>query len=115
MGVQFIHYMLLLAVTEEDLSPYSHDLMVQVDGKTKMTERKYGGTFKDRNNYVVHGQTLQYYLQKGLKMKKVHRVMAFHQKSFVAPYIHKCIEARKNSRSKSFGDFCKLLANRYFS
>ena len=38
--------MLLLAVTEEDLSPYSHDLMVQVDGKTKMKEQNMVGPLK---------------------------------------------------------------------
>ena len=34
----------------------------------------------DKNKYVVHIRTLQFYLRHGLKLKKVHRAIKFEQK-----------------------------------
>ena len=37
---------------------------------------------KDKNKYVVHIRTLQFYLKHGLKLKKIHRAIKFEQKDF---------------------------------
>ena len=37
----------------------------------------------DRNNYVVYMRSLKYVLDRGLILKKVHRVIQFNQKSWL--------------------------------
>ena len=41
----------------------------------------------DKNKYVVHIRTLQFYLKHGLKVKKIHRAIKFEQKEILKPYI----------------------------
>ena len=41
----------------------------------------------DKNKYVVHIRTLQFYLKHGLKLKKIHRAIKFEQKEILKPYI----------------------------
>lgn len=43
--------------------------------------------FLPRKNYVVHYRNLAYYLNYGMKLVKVHKVIRFHQQKWLAPYI----------------------------
>ena len=44
-------------------------------------------TLKDKKEYVLHHQNLQLYLDLGLKIKKVHRVLEFNQSPWLKQYI----------------------------
>ena len=44
-------------------------------------------SLNDKNKYVVHIRTLQFYLKHGLKLKKIHRAITFEQKEILKPYI----------------------------
>jgi len=37
--------------------------------------------------YVLYLRSLQLYTQLGMKVQKIHRVLAFNQKAYLAPYI----------------------------
>ena len=52
--------------------------------------KKLVGHFGDRHRYTVHGECLVYYLQKGLTLKKIHRICSFQQQPFLKPFIQKC-------------------------
>lgn len=43
--------------------------------------------FKTRYNYVTHYENLKFYLQKGLKLLKIHSVLKFRQEAFIQPYM----------------------------
>ena len=68
----------------------------------------------DKNKYVVHIRTLQFYLMHGLKLKKVHRAIKFEQKEILKPYIEFNTEKRKNARNDFEKDIFKLLNNAVF-
>ena len=68
----------------------------------------------EKNKYVVHIRTLQFYLKHGLKLKKVHRAIKFEQKEILKPYIEFNTEKRKNARNDFEKDIFKLLNNAVF-
>ena len=68
----------------------------------------------DKNKYVVHIGTLQFYLKHGLKLKKIHRAIKFEQKEILKPYIAFNTEKRKNARNDFEKDIFKLLNNAVF-
>ena len=68
----------------------------------------------DKEKYVVHIRTLQFYLKQGLKLKKIHRAIKFQQKDFLKPYIEFNTEKRKNATNDFEKDIYKLLNNAVF-
>ena len=68
----------------------------------------------DKNKYVVHIRTLQFYLKHGLKLKKIHRAIKFEQKEILKPYIEFNTEKRKKARNDFDKDIFKLLNNAVF-
>ena len=70
-------------------------------------------TLKDKKEYVLHYQNLQLYLDLGLKIKKVHRVLEFSQSPWLKQYIDFNTEKRKHARNP-LKDFFKLMNNSVF-
>ena len=77
----------------------------------KYSSKKLSATFYDRKNYLCHGMNLKYYLDKGLELVKIHRVISFQQEKFIEPYIEMCTSKRANSKTKFEGLLYKLYAN----
>ena len=100
-----------ILITDAMLSPYSKSALKACYKKTKHSARKLTSTFNDRKNYVVHGSNLKFYLQQGLKLDKIHRVMTFHQECFIEPYISYCTMMRKNAKTETEKTFWKLVIN----
>ena len=69
---------------------------------------------KDKEKYVVHIRTLQFYLKHGLKLKKTHRAIKFSQKEILKPYIEFNTEKRKNANNDFEKDVYKLMNNAVF-
>ena len=65
----------------------------------------------DKKKYVLHISALKFYLEHGLKLKKVHRVISFNQADFLKPYIDFNTEKRKNAKTEFEKDLFKLLHN----
>ena len=68
----------------------------------------------DKEKYVIHIRTLQFYLKQGLKLKKIHRAIKFEQKEVLKPYIEFNTEKRKNARNDFEKDVYKLMNNAIF-
>ena len=68
----------------------------------------------DKERYVVHHKTLKFYLNLGLKLKKIHRGIEFDEEDWLKPYIAKNTEERKKVKSKSEKNFFKLMNNAVF-
>jgi len=102
----------LLEVQYEMLSPYSKQALLESSGQTKYKDKKLMGTFHDRIDYVVHAKNLQLYLNLGMKLKKISRILKFKQAAFIAPYISRCTEERIKATTKfAMDQFKKLVSN----
>lgn len=65
-------------------------------------------------NYVVHYRNLQFYVKQGLVVRKIHKILKFSQRPWLAPYIALNTDKRKSAKSTFEKDFYKLMNNSLF-
>jgi hypothetical protein len=88
-----------ITITYPDLSRYSKKAFCKTNKSKKYSSTKLSSTFFRREKYVVHIKNLKLYLELGMKLVKVHKVLKFTQKSFLNVFIRKCTEERQKSKS----------------
>ena len=68
----------------------------------------------DKTRYIVHSSNLKYYLEQGMELTKVHRVLTFKQ----SPWLREYVEFNSAQRSRATSDFeksfFKLMNNSVF-
>ena len=75
---------------------------------------KLACNFYDKDNYVVHMRSLKQALNRGLILKKVHRVIQFNQEEWLKEYIDMNTELRKQAKIDFEKDIFKLMNNSVF-
>ena len=81
---------------------------------TPSLNEKLVPNLKDKSNYIVHYRNLKLYLQLGMKLEKIHRVLAFHQAPWLKPFIDFNTAQHAAATSEFAKDFFKLLNNACF-
>ena len=105
-----------LKVLNNELSLYQKSLLDRMNSNGI----KYNPTKKlildlnDKNNYVLHYQNLKLYLELGLKLIKVHKVLKFQQSRWLESYINLNTRLREKAVDKFEQDLYKLFNNSVF-
>ena len=95
-------------VPDEWYSPYQKGIASEL-GLSKDRTEKLLLTLREKKNYVLHYQNLQLYLRLGMRLKKVHNVLAFDQKDWMEPYTRLNTELKKKATSDFEKNFLKLM------
>ena len=102
------------AIDECWLNDYQCDLLANMQVKKPPQVKKLIQTLFDKQNYTLHYQTLKLYVELGLVVTKLHRVLSSRQEKWLAPYVKLNTEKRKQAQNKFEEDFFKLMVNSSF-
>ena len=73
------------------------------NGDSEPFSRKLVCSLLPKTHYVVFSETLKFYLERGLKVRKVHRAIRFEVKAILANYIN----FNTDQRAAAVKDECK--------
>ena len=96
-------------IKHDMLSPYSQSLI----NKHSSTEN-LAPNLNNKMKYIVHYENLRFYLELGLKLFKVHRILQFSQSASIKPYIDFSTTKRKEVTSSFLQNLFKLFINSVF-
>ena len=101
-----------LTIKDEWLSKYQIDMKEKFE--IKGLSKKLCLTLFDKKDYIIHYRNLKYCLSKGLKIKKVKKVLKFNQSPWLRSYIELNTKLRQEADSKFEESFPKLMNNSFF-
>lgn len=103
-----------LKVLMKQLSPFQNELLSHLGLKYNEKNIKLVPHLGPRKRYVVHYRILKFYLEKGMKLTKIRKVISFHQEPWLRPYIDFNTEQRKIATDQFAKDLFKFLINSCF-
>ncbi len=98
-----------LDINYDMLSGYAKEFV-----KTSYKSRKLCQTFMKRERYVIHRRNLKQYLDMGLKLTKVHRILSFNESCWLKPYVEYNTAMRTMAKTEFEMEFFKLMINSVF-
>ena len=63
-----------------------------------MTQEKLSPNY-DKSKYVTHYGNLKFYIEAGMKLKNIHRIMSFTKSDWIRPYIDFNTQKRREATS----------------
>ena len=98
-----------LEITKDMYSPFQN-----ANFPKEPPQRKLTPNLLNKKNYIVHYRNLKLYLEMGMCITKIHRVLEFSQSAWLKPYIefNTCCQTRATSNFEK--DYFKLMSNVFF-
>ena len=103
-------------ITYEMLSDKQRELlgMFMNNAESWQSVPKLIPSLEPKRKYIVHYRALQLYLQLGLKLTNIHRVLTFDQSAWLEPYITFNTAQRTAAKSEFLKRLYKLMSNAIF-
>ena len=98
-----------VTVDKDMYSPYAESF-----DKDFVPSEKLIPMLSNKSNYVTHYRNLKFYIEHGLKVTKIHRILSFSQSFWMRNYIELNTENRKRAVDEFEKDFFKLMNNAVF-
>jgi hypothetical protein len=102
-----------LTVTRDMLSPFctnlANDFNLSADKVKKLIPN-----LRNKEKYIVHYRNLKQYVELGMNLTQIHRVISFNQRLWLKTYIDINTEKRKAAKDDFEKDFFKLMNNSVF-
>ena len=99
-----------LEITKDILSDVTIELG-EKHGQKFRPQKKLAPTLENKEKYICHSSNLKFYIEQGLVLTKIHKVLSFTQSAWLAPYINFNTERRKLAVNSFTKDFYKLMSN----
>jgi hypothetical protein len=93
------------------LSPYQKAVLKAVYNQTNYKEKKLTATFNKREKVVLHALNLQLYVQLGMEIVEVFRVISFKQSPYMKKWVDFCTEQRAAATNAFQISYWKLVVN----
>ncbi len=103
-----------LKVLLKQFSPFQNELLEHLGLKYNEKNTKLVPHLGSRKRYVVHYRILKFYLEKGMVLKKIRKVISFHQEPWLRPYIDFNTQQRQEATDQFAKDLFKFLINACF-
>ncbi|GFT54871.1 uncharacterized protein NPIL_608201 [Nephila pilipes] len=94
----------------ESLHDYHSDLQLAPESSVPpgCKEKRLLTILYPKTKYVVHIRNVKQYLKLGLVLKKVHKILEFHQESWLQPYIKMNIQIRTEAENEFEGKILRM-------
>lgn len=83
--------------------------LLESEGSTNFKQTRLAPNFFDKKEYVCHVSNLKFYMEQGLVLLKIHRILRFKHSKWLQPYIEMNTVKRMAATSDFEKSFFKLL------
>ena len=102
------------SIPENNLSEYKEYLNKKLNVKYSEADKKLILDLLPKKNYKIYYKNLEYHMQLGIKVNKIHKILTFDEKDFLKKYIDLNTELRKHAKNDLEKDLFKLINNSIF-